>query len=109
MRALLLTREDGRALLVELCDTVEHMRAKERGGLYQAQVAEFAASLWTGRREFATPPSPRAGDAARSCCGAQRECALQEARMPMRRRSVPRQLDVAARFGAACSAPAAGV
>jgi hypothetical protein len=37
--ALLLTRDDGRALVVDLCDTVEHMRANERSGFYQTQVA----------------------------------------------------------------------
>jgi hypothetical protein len=45
MGALLLTREDGRALVVELCDTVEHMRANERSGFYQTQVAKFAGKL----------------------------------------------------------------
>ena len=42
MGALLLTREDGRALVVDLCDTVEHMRANERSGIYQTEVAKFA-------------------------------------------------------------------
>ena len=42
MDALLLTREDGRALVVDLCDTVEHMRANERGGFHPTQVATFA-------------------------------------------------------------------
>jgi len=45
MGALLLTREDGRALVVDLCDTVEHMRANERNGFYQTQVAKFANKL----------------------------------------------------------------
>jgi hypothetical protein len=45
MGALLLTREDGRALVVDLCDTVEHMRANERSGFYQTQVAKFADKL----------------------------------------------------------------
>ena len=45
MGALLLTREDGRALVVDLCDTVEHMRANERSGFYQTQVAKFAGKL----------------------------------------------------------------
>ena len=45
MGALLLTREDGRALVVDLCDTVEHMRANERNGFYQTQVAKFAGKL----------------------------------------------------------------
>lgn len=37
--ARLLTREHDRALVVDLSDTVEHMRANERGGFYQTQVA----------------------------------------------------------------------
>jgi hypothetical protein len=45
MGALLLTREDGRAVIVDLCDTVEHMRADERSGFYQTQVAKFAGKL----------------------------------------------------------------
>jgi hypothetical protein len=45
MGALLLTREDGRALVIDLCDTVEHMRANERSGFYQTQVAKFADKL----------------------------------------------------------------
>jgi hypothetical protein len=45
MGALLLTRDDGRALVVDLCDTVEHMRANERSGFYQTQVAKFANKL----------------------------------------------------------------
>ena len=45
MGALLLTRDDGRALVVDLCDTVEHMRANERNGFYQTQVAKFANKL----------------------------------------------------------------
>ena len=45
MGALLLTREDGRALVIDLCDTVEHMRANERSGFYQSQVAKFADKI----------------------------------------------------------------
>ena len=45
MGALLLTREGGRALVVDLCDTVEHMRADERSGFYRTQVAKFAGKL----------------------------------------------------------------
>jgi hypothetical protein len=45
MGALLLTRDDGRALVVDLCDTLEHMRANERNGFYQTQVAKFAGKL----------------------------------------------------------------
>ena len=42
MGALLLTREDGRALVIDLCDTLQHMRANEQSGFYQEQIAKFA-------------------------------------------------------------------
>lgn len=45
MGALLLTREDGRALVIDLCDTLEHMRANEHNGFYQTQVAKFADKI----------------------------------------------------------------
>jgi hypothetical protein len=45
MGALLLTREDGRALVIDLCDTLEHMRANEHSGFYQSQVAKFAGKI----------------------------------------------------------------
>jgi hypothetical protein len=45
MGALLLTRDDGRGLVIDLCDTIEHMRANERSGFYQTQVAKFADKL----------------------------------------------------------------
>jgi hypothetical protein len=45
MGALLLTRDDGRALVIDLCDTVEHMRANEHNGFYQSQVAKFAGKI----------------------------------------------------------------
>ena len=45
MGALLLTREDGRALVIDLCDTLEHMRANEHNGFYQSQVAKFAGKI----------------------------------------------------------------
>lgn len=53
MGALLLTRDDGRALVVDLCDTVENMRRNERNGFYQSQVIKFAGKI-KGRpgREF---------------------------------------------------------
>jgi hypothetical protein len=53
MGALLLARDDGRTLVVDLCDTLENMRANERSGFYQTQVAKFADKV-TGRptREF---------------------------------------------------------
>lgn len=41
MGAMLLVRSDGRALAIDLCDTLEHMQANERNGFYQTQVAKF--------------------------------------------------------------------
>jgi hypothetical protein len=41
MGALLLTRDDGRVLVIDLCDTLENLRENERNGFYQAQVAKF--------------------------------------------------------------------
>lgn len=53
MGALLLTRADGHALAIDLCDTLENLRENERNGFYQTQVAKFADKV-TGRptREF---------------------------------------------------------
>jgi hypothetical protein len=45
MGALLLAREDGRALVIDLCDTLEHLRQNERNGFYQTQVAKFADKI----------------------------------------------------------------
>jgi hypothetical protein len=45
MGALLLVRSDGRALVIDLCDTLEHMRENERNGFYQTQVAKFADKI----------------------------------------------------------------
>lgn len=45
MGAMLLVREDGRALAIDLCDTLEHMRANERNGFYQSQVSKFASKI----------------------------------------------------------------
>lgn len=39
--ALLLVRDDGELIAVDLSDTLEHMRANERSGFYQSQVAKF--------------------------------------------------------------------
>src|SRR3954467_4387488 len=51
--ALLLVREDGRALAIDICDTFEHMRANEHNGFYQAQVRKFADRIVEApRREF---------------------------------------------------------
>ncbi len=45
MGALLLVREDGRGIAIDLCDTLEHMRANESNGFYQTQVAKFAKKI----------------------------------------------------------------
>jgi hypothetical protein len=45
MGVLLLVREDGRALAIDLCDTLENMRANERNGFYQTQIVKFADKL----------------------------------------------------------------
>lgn len=42
MGAMLLVREDGTALVVDLCNTMDNMRQNERNGFYQSQVAKFA-------------------------------------------------------------------
>lgn len=43
--ALLLVKEDGHALVIDLTDTLEHARANERSGFYQSQVAKFADKI----------------------------------------------------------------
>jgi hypothetical protein len=43
--ALLLTRADGEGLVIDLCDSLEHMQQNERNGFYQTQVAKFADKL----------------------------------------------------------------
>jgi hypothetical protein len=45
MGALLLTREDGRALVIDLCDTIEHLRANEHSGFYQTEVTKWANKI----------------------------------------------------------------
>jgi hypothetical protein len=51
--ALLLTREDGRALVIDVCDTLEHMRENERNGFYQTQISKFAERIVDRpRRDF---------------------------------------------------------
>jgi hypothetical protein len=45
MGALLLVRDDGRAMAIDLCDTLENLRANERSGFYQAQIAKFAEKI----------------------------------------------------------------
>jgi hypothetical protein len=38
-------RRGARALVVDLCDSLEHMRANERNGFSQMQLAKFAGML----------------------------------------------------------------
>lgn len=53
MGAMLLARSDGQAFVIDLCDTLEHMRQNEKNGFYQTQVAKFAGKLTaTPTREF---------------------------------------------------------
>jgi hypothetical protein len=42
MGALLLVRENGEALAIDLADTLENAHANERSGFYQTQIAKFA-------------------------------------------------------------------
>ena len=45
MGAMLLVRQDGRALAIDFCDTLEHMQANEHSGFYQQQIAKFAGKI----------------------------------------------------------------
>jgi hypothetical protein len=45
MGAMLLVRDNGEALVIDFCDTREHMRQNERNGFYQTQVAKFADKI----------------------------------------------------------------
>ncbi len=39
--AMLLVRENGEAMAIDLADTLEHLQANERSGFYQSQVDKF--------------------------------------------------------------------
>jgi hypothetical protein len=43
--ALLLVRDDGSAIAIDLADTREHLRANEASGFYQSQIAKFADKI----------------------------------------------------------------
>lgn len=43
--ALLLVKPDGRALVVDLADTLEHAQANEKSGFYQSQITKFAGKI----------------------------------------------------------------
>jgi hypothetical protein len=48
--ALLLVRDNGEAMAIDLADSLEHMRANERSDFYQAQVAKFRDKIVGGAR-----------------------------------------------------------
>ncbi|MEK6278387.1 MAG: hypothetical protein AABM29_10290 [Actinomycetota bacterium] len=53
MGALLLVRENGEALAIDLADTLDHAHANERSGVYQTQIAKFAGQIvGHPKREF---------------------------------------------------------
>ena len=39
--AMLLVRESGEGMAIDLADSLEHLRANEQSGFYQSQVAKF--------------------------------------------------------------------
>ena len=86
MGALLLTREDGRGLVIDLCDTLEHMRANEHSGFYQSEVAKFAGKIVDHpSRAFFSVAVARACRAARSAPRAERAASARRAcRSPCR-------------------------
>lgn len=43
--ALMLVRENGEVMAIDLTDTLEHMQANERSGFYQSQVAKFREKI----------------------------------------------------------------
>ena len=45
MGALLLVRPDGRALAIDLADTLDNAHANERNGFCQSQVSKFAGKI----------------------------------------------------------------
>src|SRR5688572_25106460 len=45
MGALLLVRDDGTCIAVDLCDTIENLQANEKNGFYSDQVAKFADKI----------------------------------------------------------------
>jgi hypothetical protein len=44
-RALFLARDDGTVMAIDLADTLDHLRANEKHGLYQAEVAKFRSRI----------------------------------------------------------------
>ena len=54
MGALLLVRPDGRAIAIDLADTIENAHADETSGFHQRQVREFADKIRLAAREPST-------------------------------------------------------
>ena len=51
--ALFLVRDDGAVMTIDLADSLDHLRANERHGLYQSEVAKFRSRIvGHPRREF---------------------------------------------------------
>ncbi len=66
--ALLLVRDDGTAMAVDLSDTLEHMQANERSGFYQSQVAKFRDRIVGHPRREVYRVRSRVACAAESSC-----------------------------------------
>lgn len=45
MGAMLLVRDNGEALAIDLADTLENAHANERSGFYQTQITKFAGKI----------------------------------------------------------------
>ena len=43
--ALFLVRDDGTVMAIDLADSLDHLRANEKHGLYQAEVAKFRSRI----------------------------------------------------------------
>ena len=43
--ALLLVRDDGTVMAIDLADSLDHLRANEKHGLYQAEIAKFRSRI----------------------------------------------------------------
>jgi hypothetical protein len=43
--ALFLARDDGTVMTIDLADSLDHLRANERHGFYQAEVAKFRSRI----------------------------------------------------------------
>jgi hypothetical protein len=43
--ALFLARDDGTVMAIDLADSLDHLRANEKHGLYQAEIAKFRSRI----------------------------------------------------------------